>query len=130
MKVSGLHIRLMAIVLTAIYLFGLFKPLVPIIHYTVNYGLYANELCENKDKPELHCNGTCALAKKLQLDNEVSDKPALPHFESLDWYIGLLNEDPNYGLEPALRQNFVAKNMELGSSIFLESPTPPPIIAA
>lgn len=35
------------------------------MHYWFNYTYYSEVLCENKDKPEMHCNGSCALSKKL-----------------------------------------------------------------
>lgn len=37
-----------------------------VLHYYFNYTYYAEVLCENKDKPEMHCNGTCALGKELK----------------------------------------------------------------
>ncbi len=33
--------------------------------YWVNYDYIANELCENKAKPEMHCDGKCHLKKEL-----------------------------------------------------------------
>ncbi len=33
--------------------------------YQLNYDYYANELCENQDKPELHCDGKCYFARQL-----------------------------------------------------------------
>ncbi len=41
----------------------LFKPVIPILKYIVFYDYIKNELCENKDKPKLECNGKCHLAK-------------------------------------------------------------------
>ena len=43
----------------------LFKPVFPVVEYFVNYDYIVNELCENKAKPELHCNGKCHLASEL-----------------------------------------------------------------
>jgi hypothetical protein len=41
------------------------KPVMPVLEYIVNYDYIANVLCENKEKPELHCNGKCHLMKEL-----------------------------------------------------------------
>lgn len=41
------------------------KPLWPVVEYAMNYDYIVNELCENKDKPEMHCNGKCYLTKQL-----------------------------------------------------------------
>ncbi|GLB52628.1 hypothetical protein NBRC110019_16680 [Neptunitalea chrysea] len=41
------------------------NPLVPVLDYVVNYDYIANELCINKEKPQMHCNGMCYLKKEL-----------------------------------------------------------------
>jgi hypothetical protein len=43
----------------------LFKPVFPIVEYAVDYRYISNELCVNKAKPNLHCNGKCYLIKEL-----------------------------------------------------------------
>lgn len=35
--------------------------------YQINYDYYAQELCENKSTPELHCEGKCYFSKQLAL---------------------------------------------------------------
>jgi len=47
--------------------------------YELNYQYYSTVLCENADKPELHCEGKCYFAKQLQLheDSEPSSPPRL-----------------------------------------------------
>lgn len=52
----------------------LIKPVIPLLEYMVNYEYIANELCENKDKPELKCNGKCHLKKELAKVSE-EEKP-------------------------------------------------------
>ena len=52
----------------------LVKPSFPIIDYVVNYEYISKELCENKAKPELHCNGKCHLMKELAKASE-AEKP-------------------------------------------------------
>lgn len=51
--------------LIIISLVMLTKPMWPLVDYVVNYEYIVNVLCENKDKPEMHCNGTCHLTKEL-----------------------------------------------------------------
>lgn len=36
-----------------------------VIWYKANQSYVANTLCENRDQPELQCNGRCVLAKKI-----------------------------------------------------------------
>jgi hypothetical protein len=63
-----------------IALFILARPVLPVMDYIINYDYIAKELCENKEKPELHCNGKCHLAKELAKASEdekpVSEKKA------------------------------------------------------
>ncbi|MCO5239331.1 MAG: hypothetical protein M9904_04690 [Chitinophagaceae bacterium] len=40
-----------------------------VLDYYVNTGAYAVN-CENKAKPELHCNGKCQMAKELKQQKE------------------------------------------------------------
>ena len=46
------------------------KPILPVLEYVVNYDYIVNELCENKSKPELKCNGKCHLTKELAKASE------------------------------------------------------------
>lgn len=44
-----------------------------------NQVILAEKYCENKDKPMLHCNGKCYLAKKLQkLEQEETQNQPVP----------------------------------------------------
>ncbi|WP_207420466.1 hypothetical protein [Desertivirga brevis] len=38
--------------------------------FAANKHLIASALCENRDKPQLHCNGKCYLMKKIKLAEE------------------------------------------------------------
>ena len=46
----------------------LFRPFWPIVEYIVAYDYIVAELCENRDRPELGCDGTCYLSKQLALE--------------------------------------------------------------
>jgi hypothetical protein len=43
----------------------LIKPVLPVVDYIINYDYISTQLCENKEKPELECNGKCHLKKEL-----------------------------------------------------------------
>ncbi|MBP9152453.1 MAG: hypothetical protein KBF73_09240 [Flavobacteriales bacterium] len=48
-----------------------------LFNYEVNTASIIEKFCENKDKPELHCDGKCHLAKQIQADSEQkSETPA------------------------------------------------------
>lgn len=46
----------------------LFRPFWPIVEYVVAYDYIIAELCENRDRPELKCDGTCYLSKQLAME--------------------------------------------------------------
>jgi len=59
------------------YLMAMVRPMMPIIEYYMNYDYIANELCINKDKPYLECNGRCYVnaAMKRIFPNGNDGKP-------------------------------------------------------
>ncbi len=126
-KEKLLHKRILAFVFASVYLLSLFKPLGAIIHYTVNYGLYANELCENKDKPELECNGTCAFAKKLNLNQDSESRPSMPLFENLDWYMALINTGELLNFSGSQKPLYFSHNTSGVKTPFIKLHSPPPI---
>ncbi|RYF64966.1 MAG: hypothetical protein EOO39_25710 [Cytophagaceae bacterium] len=66
---------------TVIIYFLLIATLLPtvsqwgtIAYYHVNKAYIARVLCENRDKPQLHCDGQCYLAKQLKAQQDRQDK--------------------------------------------------------
>lgn len=52
----------------------LFKPVLPVLEYVVFYDYIKNELCVNKDKVEMKCNGKCHLMKEMAKASDSSEK--------------------------------------------------------
>ena len=52
-------------ILILLVLFQAFSKWVIMAEYTINKDYIAKNLCENKARPMLHCNGKCQLMKKL-----------------------------------------------------------------
>ncbi len=52
-------------ILFIIALLFFLKPLFPVLEYALNYEYISKVLCENKDKPEMKCNGKCHLMKEM-----------------------------------------------------------------
>ena len=66
---------------TVIIYFLLFATLLPtvsqwgiIAHYQLNKAYITRVLCENRDKPQLHCDGQCYLSKQLKARQDKQDK--------------------------------------------------------
>lgn len=71
------------ILLLAIYLTSTLRPIIPILNYFNNYDYIAKELCENRNKPVLKCNGTCYVEKMMKdadllVKNDNSPKSIIP----------------------------------------------------
>ncbi len=64
------------------------KPLWPVIEYVMHYDYIVATLCENKDKPELECNGKCYLSK--QLAKEAGDDENNPFNQTFKTEIPLI----------------------------------------
>lgn len=57
---------------------GLVKTYI-LVSYEVNKAEIARTLCENRNKPKMHCNGKCHLKKQLD-EQERREAPAAPNF--------------------------------------------------
>lgn len=74
---------------TVIIYFLLFATLLPtvsqwgiIAHYQLNKAYIARVLCQNRDKPQLHCDGQCYLAKQLKARQDKQDKETTERVQS------------------------------------------------
>ena len=56
--------------LLGLYVFTIFKPLFPYLEYAFNKSFIIQQLCENRTKPELNCEGSCYLSKRLAQTEE------------------------------------------------------------
>lgn len=62
---------------------------------TVDFGIHqdfiAQNLCENRDKPELHCDGKCVLMQKLNMiedsESPKENAPEIPALEILHFMV-------------------------------------------
>lgn len=62
--------RCLSFVLIVTLLSASFSRLFIYAGFNVNQKFIASTLCENRDKPQLHCNGKCYLMKKIKLAEE------------------------------------------------------------
>jgi len=77
-----------------LYLLAMVRPVMPIIEYYANYDYIAKELCENKDKPYLECNGKCYLEKQLKEVNHTNHdhKSTVPQISFDDYPVTPLDQ--------------------------------------
>ena len=103
------------------------RPLAPVIVYYANYDYIANELCENRNKPILDCNGICYLNTMIAEDNtqpngdpittvplNMNDYP----ISTLDFYkySSLFLVEDEEQLKPVFRKDFIIS--EYNTDIF------------
>jgi hypothetical protein len=58
--------RSFAIFFLIVYTLVAFKPAFPFVNYLLNKEYIAKNLCENRNKPKMNCNGKCHLMKEIK----------------------------------------------------------------
>ena len=114
-----------------IYLLVLVIPSVPVLEYLVNYNYIVNELCENRDKAVLTCNGKCYLVDQVekQLNLDHSDQVPLPPQIEYKQFIPLNDEvlaDTLVSDSEPFSIPFFSDNLK--ESIFYDTILRPPIV--
>ncbi|MCE7065048.1 hypothetical protein [Dyadobacter sp. CY326] len=77
MRVTLIYIWLVITILPTFSQWG------TIAYYHINKDYITRVLCENRDKPQLHCDGHCFLAKKLRAQEEKKDKQTSERVQNL-----------------------------------------------
>ena len=74
-----------------LYVLAMIKPLLPVLEYYANYDYIANELCINKDKPYLECNGKCYLEVEFnKINGRDEHNHAIPSINLNDYPVSPL----------------------------------------
>jgi len=113
-----------------LYLLALIQPALPIIEYFVNYDYIVGELCENRDKPILTCNGKCYLEKQVKEQLNLDHDQKIPQLPKLDLekFLTLRNRQftYNFAVEEQLQQGPLFY-LNLEEKDFIDSLFRPPI---
>lgn len=97
------------------------------VYYSIDREGFIERLCENKDKPELKCDGKCMLAKMLQAqtDEDEQPMPVIGWEQQLVFYLEL----PDFQLQELNHQNSnMFQYREHYSFTFIYSLNKPPIV--
>jgi hypothetical protein len=69
-----------------------------VVDYQLNKEYIAKTLCENKNKPQMHCNGKCQMMKKLQQeekkDQQNPDRSNVNKFEFISFSLNKISLSP------------------------------------
>ena len=90
--------------------------------YEINKSEIIQKFCENKDKPELKCEGTCHM-KKMMLTEESDEGEPLPILPEIQLYVN------NIGIEVLNAERIIKRNttyINLYSFTFLNDWEIPP----
>jgi len=85
--------QIFGLAFSLLYLLAMIRPMLPVLEYYANYDYIANELCINKDKPYLECNGKCYLEtelNKMNTTNGVAHNHAIPSINMTDYPVSPL----------------------------------------
>ncbi|NIG55748.1 hypothetical protein [Chitinophaga sp. Cy-1792] len=66
---------------------------VVLLDYYLNQDYIAGNLCENRNKPQLHCNGKCHLAKKMHEEDRKDQENPERKLENKLEYCTALHSD-------------------------------------
>ena len=80
-----------SILFTLLYMTAMLRPVFPLIVYYANYDYIATELCENRNKPILDCNGICYLNKMIEKNNSQSNNGIVVPLNMDDYPISTLD---------------------------------------
>lgn len=68
------------------------QPIMPLIEYNMNKEYIVSVLCENRNKPELGCNGKCYLDKKIKSSkSHDSHDHSIPQIDLSKYPVSLLD---------------------------------------
>ena len=113
-----------------VYLVAIVQPMYPILDYLINYDYIVEQLCENRDKPVMACNGKCYLGQqveKTQKGSQDTDKPVPPQMD-LDKITTIRPQPAPFLLKvPELRLERPDNERTGSSGEFLDSVFRPPI---
>lgn len=94
---------LIAYILLAAIMLPTLSPWGTIAYFKLNREYIAKVLCENRKRPELHCDGKCYLAKKLRQQQEKQDKETSEKVHNMP-VIQLFTPQPcYYNFEPEIK---------------------------
>ena len=67
--------RLISILLLSAFLFQSFSKVVILANYELNKEYIAKNFCENRNNPEMHCNGKCHMMKQMKEEDKKENGP-------------------------------------------------------
>lgn len=67
--------KIVSLVLLSVFVMQVLNQVFIVANYAINKDYISKVLCENKDKPKMHCNGKCHLKKQLAKEEKKEQSP-------------------------------------------------------
>lgn len=113
-----------------LYLLALVGPVLPVLDYVINYNYIVSELCVNRDKPVLACNGKCYLQGQMSKQHDSRDENQVPLAPKVDFerFTTIVAKSFEYNF-PILtnRKSSIISRCKLQAGLFLYTIFKPPI---
>ena len=126
---NGFTLRMKSIVLIFTVFLMLVKPIWPRFDYISNYDYIVSKLCENKDKPELQCNGKCYLSKMLAKSAQEEEEAPFTSkfgFEFLNVLFLEKHTAFTIGVRYETESSMASHKKPIYSNLYTDIQTPPP----
>lgn len=101
------------------------------VDFLLNQEEIAEQLCENKDKPELNCEGRCVLKKRMQRVLDNMEAEAVPESININNFMFYFFEADELSIDlpsPQLDCNHCYSSLDLLEA-HVHTHTPPPRFA-
>jgi len=121
--------KLVAIIALMGILLQTFSQVVIVAEYYANKDYIAKNLCENRDKPMMHCDGKCCLKKKLA--KEAKDQAPSSRNQKEEHAVNLFCSNIKIDWRPTIQivtPNTYLSYNELGTASFHHSVFHPPTV--
>ena len=122
--------KLISIVLIASLSGTVFLPFVPYLTYFSNYNYIVNHLCENRNNPDVDCNGACYLNKEIEESHNHEhgdkDRKTTHNVERNQILLAVVTTVFSFERINSNSKRRLETNNKFYSSPYLEYPSPPP----
>lgn len=114
-------------ILIFLMVFALGAKTVTLVHYFYKKQQITAEHCINKDKPELHCEGSCYLSKQLEKADH-SSTPNLEYIKDISPFIHNIELMVSIQYYDNITSNIIPFTQDFYTNPYLETLLHPPTV--
>jgi len=103
-----------------------FQQALIVLHFKLNQQQIAREWCINRDKPTVHCEGTCFLKRQLK-EASTQETTTIKNYPRLDMLFVMQDLFLSQWVEPTMRKEKIGYKEVAYTAPYREIFVPPPI---